>query len=56
MALNMGNAGNMQRLLDGRGWTLEQVTPVMQNLSESDLNKVAAALRETSDPLAGTGF
>jgi hypothetical protein len=36
MALNMGNAGNIQRLLDGRGWTLEQVVPVMQNLSASD--------------------
>lgn len=36
MALNMGNAGNIQRLLDGRGWTLEQVVPVMQNLSTAD--------------------
>ncbi len=36
MALNMGNAGNMQRLLDGRGWTMDQVVPVMQNLSASD--------------------
>jgi hypothetical protein len=36
MALNMGNAGNIQRLLDGRGYTLEQVVPVMQNLSASD--------------------
>lgn len=36
MALNMGNEGNIQRLLDGRGWTLEQVVPVMQNLSAAD--------------------
>lgn len=36
MALNMGNAGNMQRLLDGRGWTKEQVLPVLQNLSAAD--------------------
>lgn len=36
MALNMGNAGNQQRLLDGRGWTFDQVTPVLQNLSSAD--------------------
>ena len=36
LALNMGNAGNQQRLLDGRGWTFDQVTPVLQNLSTSD--------------------
>ena len=36
MALNMGNAGNQQRLLDGRGWTFDQVTPVLQNLSATD--------------------
>jgi hypothetical protein len=36
MALNMGNAGNQQRLLDGRGWTFDQVTPVLQNLSAAD--------------------
>ena len=36
MALNMGNAGNTQRLLDGRGWTFEQVVPVMQNLTRED--------------------
>jgi hypothetical protein len=40
MALNMGNAGNMQRLLDGRGWTFEQVVPVLQNLSAADLRFV----------------
>lgn len=36
LALNMGNAGNQQRLLDGRGWTFEQVVPVLQNLSAAD--------------------
>lgn len=36
LALNMGNAGNQQRLLDGQGWTFEQVVPVLQNLSAAD--------------------
>lgn len=36
MALNLGNDGNAQRLLDGKGWTMEQVLPVMRNLSASD--------------------
>lgn len=36
LALNMGNAGNQQRLLDGRGWTFDQVVPVLQNLSAAD--------------------
>lgn len=40
LALNMGNAGNMQRLLDGRGWTLAQVEPVLQNLTAADLQFV----------------
>jgi hypothetical protein len=40
IALNMGNAGNQQRLLDGRGWQIEQLTPVMKNLTAADWNFV----------------
>jgi len=40
MVLNMGNAGNMQRLLDGYGWTMEQVQPVIDSLSEEELKFV----------------
>lgn len=40
MALNVGNLGNMQRLLDGEGWTMEQVRPVLDSLSKADWNFV----------------
>lgn len=40
IALNMGNAGNIQRLLGGEGWTIEQVMPVMESLTESELHAV----------------
>jgi hypothetical protein len=40
VALNMGNEGNMQRLLDGEGWTLEQVMPIIQTLTAAELNAV----------------
>jgi hypothetical protein len=40
IALNMGNEGNMQRLLDGEGWTLEQVMPIIQSLTAAELNAV----------------
>jgi hypothetical protein len=40
IALNMGNEGNMQRLLDGRGWTIEQVMPIIQSLTAAELNAV----------------
>jgi hypothetical protein len=36
IALNTGNSGNLQRLLGGEGWTLEQVRPVLDTLTESD--------------------
>jgi uncharacterized protein YutE (UPF0331/DUF86 family) len=36
MALNMGNAGNMQRLLDGEGWTLEQLKLGLDRLTAAD--------------------
>lgn len=40
IALNMGNAGNMQRLLDGEGWTIEQVMPILQSLTAAELEVV----------------
>jgi hypothetical protein len=40
IALNMGNDGNRQRLLDGEGWTLEQLTPVLESLTEAEWNAV----------------
>ena len=40
IALNMGNAGNMQRLLDGEGWTIEQVIPILQSLTSTELEIV----------------
>lgn len=36
IALNWGNDGNRQRLLDGRGWTIEQVQPVLNSLTASE--------------------
>lgn len=36
IALNLGNEGNMQRLLDGEGWTVEQLEPVLDTLSKED--------------------
>jgi len=36
MALNMGNASNMQRLLDGEGWTLEQLKLGLDQLTSDD--------------------
>lgn len=33
VALNWGNEGNRQRLLDGSGWTVEQIKPVLESLS-----------------------
>jgi hypothetical protein len=40
IALNMGNDGNRQRLLDGEGWTLEQLTPILESLTEAEWNAV----------------
>jgi hypothetical protein len=36
IASNMGNDGNRQRLLDGEGWTLEQLQPVLESLTEAE--------------------
>ena len=33
LALNTGNDGNLQRLLGGEGWTVEQIQPVLASLS-----------------------
>jgi len=33
VALNWGNEGNRQRLLDGSGWTVEQMKPVLESLT-----------------------
>ncbi len=35
-ALNTGNEGNLQRLLDGNGYTREQIQPVLDKLTASD--------------------
>ena len=40
IALNMGNAGNMQRLLDGEGWNMAQVQPVLESLTAAEWNAV----------------
>lgn len=42
MALNTGNASNLQRLLGGEGWTIEQIKPVLETLSKSDWDAVQA--------------
>lgn len=42
MALNMGNEGNIQRMLDGEGWTINQIQPVLATLSASDWQAVQA--------------
>jgi len=33
IALNWGNEGNRQRLLDGSGWTVEKIKPVLESLT-----------------------
>ncbi len=36
IALNHGNAGNLQRLLDGEGWNEEHVRPVLESLTATE--------------------
>lgn len=36
LALNTGNLGNLQRLLDGEGWTIDQIRPVLDSLTKED--------------------
>ena len=40
IALNMGNEGNIQRLLGGESWTMEQVMPVLNSLTPGELMTV----------------
>lgn len=42
IALNMGNDGNIQRLLGGEGWTIDQVMPIVSSLSPAELKAVQA--------------
>lgn len=42
IALNWGNEGNRQRLLDGEGWTADQVKPVLNSLTKADWDFVRA--------------
>jgi len=42
IALNVGNQSNLQRLLGGEGWTLEQIRPVLQSLSAAEWQAVQA--------------
>ncbi|BCB27059.1 hypothetical protein SKTS_19450 [Sulfurimicrobium lacus] len=42
IALNMGNEGNMQRLLGGEGWTMAQLTPVLQSMTAQEWQAVQA--------------
>lgn len=42
MALNVGNAGNLQRMLGGEGWTLAQIQPVLATLTPQDWRAVQA--------------
>lgn len=36
IAANMGNEGNIQRLLGGEGWTMEQIQPVLDSLTRAE--------------------
>lgn len=36
IALNTGNEGNLQRLLDGEGWTMDQIQPVLDTLTKEE--------------------
>lgn len=42
IALNTGNAGNLQRLLGGEGWTMAQLAPVLQSLTAQEWKAVQA--------------
>jgi hypothetical protein len=42
MALNTGNTGNLQRMLGGEGWTVQQIQPVLATLTEADWKAVQA--------------
>jgi hypothetical protein len=40
IALNAGNEGNLQRLLDGEGWSLTQIKPVLETLTAAEWQAV----------------
>lgn len=40
IALNTGNEGNLQRLLGGEGWTMEQLTPILSSLTKTEWTAV----------------
>lgn len=40
MALNTGNQGNLQRLLGGEGWTIDQLKPILDTLTADDWQTV----------------
>lgn len=42
LALNVGNDGNLQRLLDGEGWSYADIQPVLQSLTKAEWDAVQA--------------
>jgi len=42
IALNVGNEGNLQRLLGGEGWSLPQIAPILQSLTRDEWLAVQA--------------
>jgi len=42
LALNTGNTGNLQRLLGGEGWNMQQIAPVLQSLTAQEWAAVQA--------------
>lgn len=42
IALNTGNAGNLQRLLGGEGWAVDQIRPVLESLTAAEWQAVQA--------------
>lgn len=42
IALNVGNEGNLQRLLGGEGWNIHQIEPVLQSLTADEWRAVQA--------------
>lgn len=40
LALNTGNQGNLQRLLGGEGWTVQQIQPVLESLTAAEWQAV----------------
>jgi hypothetical protein len=55
IALNMGNAGNRQRLLDGEGWSEEALRPILDSLTKEELDFVQSIwdFFESYRPLIG---